>query len=127
MGTTRSPHKVRCNFVFSVEIGNFGLLLVDKVWIKEKRYGFLFTCRNLNAVHLELKPSLSTESFLMAFIRFCERRSVSKKGVKTLNDKALEHNIKRKFNTPEYNQHSVLWELVIRSTRKVITVIFNDH
>ena len=44
----------------------------------EKRYECLFTCLNTRAVHLEVTHSLSAESFLMAFTRFCSRRVVPK-------------------------------------------------
>ena len=44
----------------------------------EKRYGCLFTCLKIRAVHLEMSHSLSTGSFLMAFSRFCSRRGIQK-------------------------------------------------
>ncbi|XP_052268553.1 uncharacterized protein LOC127869935 [Dreissena polymorpha] len=40
-----------------------------------KRYICLFTCASTIAVHLELVPDLSAESFLFAFRRFCSRKS----------------------------------------------------
>lgn len=41
-----------------------------------KAYICLFTCASTRAVHLELVPDLSTETFLQAYRRFCSRRSV---------------------------------------------------
>ncbi|XP_053380934.1 uncharacterized protein LOC123562061 [Mercenaria mercenaria] len=41
-----------------------------------KVYVCLFTCANSRALHLEVVPDLSKESFLLAFRRFVSRRSV---------------------------------------------------
>ena len=41
-----------------------------------KVYICLFTCASTRAIHLELTPSLSVESFLRAFRRFASRRGV---------------------------------------------------
>ena len=43
-----------------------------------KRYGCIFTCLNMRAVHIEIAHSLSTDSFLCAFYRFVSRRGVPK-------------------------------------------------
>ncbi len=39
-----------------------------------KRYGLLFTCLVTRAVHIEITHSMDTDSFLMAFQRFQDRR-----------------------------------------------------
>ena len=41
-----------------------------------KVYICLFTCANTRAIHLELVPNLSEETFLLAFRRFAARKSV---------------------------------------------------
>ena len=43
---------------------------------ESKAYGLVLTCFHSRAVHLELVPDLTTESFLMAFRRFAGRRGV---------------------------------------------------
>ena len=45
----------------------------------QKHYICLFTCAVTRAVHLELLPSLSTESFILAFRRFTSRKSTPQK------------------------------------------------
>ena len=39
-----------------------------------KRYGIIFTCMTVRAIHLELTNDLSTDSFIMALRRFKSRR-----------------------------------------------------
>ena len=39
-----------------------------------KRYGIIFTCMTVRAIHLELTNDLSTDSFIMAVRRFKSRR-----------------------------------------------------
>ncbi|KAL0188999.1 hypothetical protein M9458_016098, partial [Cirrhinus mrigala] len=52
----------------------FGPFLIKIGRRTEKRWGVLFKCLTTRAVHLDLLPSLSTDSFLMALRRFIARR-----------------------------------------------------
>ncbi|XP_060575431.1 uncharacterized protein LOC132732923 [Ruditapes philippinarum] len=54
------------------------LYVKDKTGSETKAYICLFTCASTRAVHLELVPDLSEDSFLQAFRRFCSRMSVPK-------------------------------------------------
>ncbi|KFM62154.1 hypothetical protein X975_06179, partial [Stegodyphus mimosarum] len=51
-----------------------GPIYVKNVEGNQKAYVALFTCATTRAIHLELVPNLSTDSFLMAFKRFTSRR-----------------------------------------------------
>lgn len=52
----------------------FGPITVAVGRRREKRWGVLFTCMTVRAVHIELAHSLSTESCLMAIRRFVAER-----------------------------------------------------
>ena len=132
----------------SVGVDYFEPFHVKRGSVLEKRYGCLFTCLKIRAVHLEISHSLSTESFLMAFSRFCSRRGIPKVfsnngsnfvgaeveirthingcSTKKINDKMLEYNIEWFFNPPECSHRRGLWERMIRSTRRTFRAISND-
>ena len=52
----------------------FGPMLVKEGRKEVKRYGVLFTCFSLRAVHIEVASSLETDSFIQALRRFVARR-----------------------------------------------------
>ena len=71
--------KDRVNYVKPFE--HTGFDFTGHVYIKignevVKMYILLFTCLNVRCVHLELLPSMSTEHFLQAFIRFSNLFSI---------------------------------------------------
>ena len=43
---------------------------------REKRWGVLFTCLTVRAIHVELAHTLTTDSAIMALQRFIARRGV---------------------------------------------------
>jgi len=58
-----------------------GVDFTGALYVKEhvgecKAYICLFTCASTRAIHLEIVTDLSTETFLLAFRRFCSRRSL---------------------------------------------------
>ena len=57
-----------------VGIDYFGPYLIKQGRSLVKRYGCLFTCMTVRAIHIELSHSLSTDSFLCALRRFIARR-----------------------------------------------------
>ena len=58
----------------SVGIDYFGPTLVKRGRSEVKRYGCIFTCLAVRAVHIEIAHDLSTDSFIQAFTRFVSRR-----------------------------------------------------
>ena len=72
--TDLNPDRVN----FSVPYKNVGIDFTGSIQIKlggilQKMYILIFTCLNVRAIHLELLPDMSCESFLMAFCRFSNR------------------------------------------------------
>ncbi|CAB4029181.1 Gypsy retrotransposon integrase 1 [Paramuricea clavata] len=57
-----------------VGIDYFGLIPVKVKRSTVKRYGCVFTCLGMRAVHIEIAYDLSTDSFIQAFMRFVSRR-----------------------------------------------------
>ncbi|XP_067023488.1 uncharacterized protein [Acropora muricata] len=54
----------------------FGPFHIKRGCCLEKRYGVLFTCLTIRAVHVEIAHSLDTSSFINALRRFIARRGV---------------------------------------------------
>lgn len=107
------------------------------------RYGVIFTCLAIRAIHIEVVPSLETDSFINALRRFIARRGQvveirSDNGTNFLgaerelrqafedwnqsqiNSMLLQKGIKWIFNPPSGSHHGGTWERLIRSVRKVL-------
>ncbi|XP_036348065.1 uncharacterized protein LOC118757462, partial [Rhagoletis pomonella] len=54
----------------------FGPILITINQHKEKRYGVLFTCLTIRAVHIEIAYSLNTNSCILAIRNFIARRGI---------------------------------------------------
>ncbi|KAI4884310.1 hypothetical protein NFI96_008914, partial [Prochilodus magdalenae] len=108
-----------------------------------KRYGVIFTCLTVRAVHIEMAASLDTDSFIQALRRFIARRGQVlemrsdngtnfvgaerelKKAIQEWNTSKIENTllqrgIKWMFNPPFGSHHGGVWERMIRSIRKVL-------
>ena len=57
-----------------VGVDYFGPFLVAQGRSKAKRYGCIFTCLTVRAVHLDISHNLTTDSFINALRRFIARR-----------------------------------------------------
>ena len=57
-----------------VGVNLFGPFTVRRGRTTAKRYGALFTCLTIRAVHIEIVHSMDTESFINALRRFIARR-----------------------------------------------------
>jgi hypothetical protein len=129
----------------------FGPFLVKRGRSHEKRYGCLFTCLTVRAIHLEKLNTMDSDSFINALLRFCARRGVPDKirsdngtnfvgAERELNESfrsliesnkvkghCLEKRINWEFNPPAASHMGGVWERQIRTVRKVLNVIVRDQ
>ena len=133
---------------FHTGVDCFGVFLVKQGRSLVKRYGCIFTCMTVRAVHLEAVHSLSTGSFISAIRRFIGRGNVghmysdngtnfvgSERSLRTSIQNWNQHQIgdflKQKeidwhFNTPTASNFGGSWERLIRSVRRVLTSLTSE-
>ncbi|XP_046325770.2 uncharacterized protein LOC124110437 [Haliotis rufescens] len=128
----------------------FGPFLVRRGRANVKRYGVVFSCLTMRAVHLELACSLDTDSCINAIRRFISRRgqpevirsdngtnlSSSERELKEeilklnqskLHSSLLEKGIDWHFNPPTASHHGGSCERMIRSIRKVLNAVVQEQ
>ena len=108
-----------------------------------KAYICLFTCTSTRAIHLEVVTSLTVESFIRAFRRFCARRglpsTIISDNAKTFKSAAKE--IRMLLRSPRFNEYfrnkevkwkfivelapfqGGFWERLVRSTKRCLVKI----
>ena len=129
-----------------VGVNYFGPFTVKRGHCSVKRYGVLFTCLVLRAIHIEVSHTLDTSSFINALHRFIACRGAvieirsdnatnfvkAEKELKLLinewNQTAihnflLQKQIKWIFNIPAASHHGGVWEGCIRSVRKILNSV----
>lgn len=117
---------------------------------RQKRYGVLFTCLTIRAVHIELVPSLTSDSLIMALRRMAARRGwpchlysdngtnlrASDKELKqseqALNIDALKaaganNAMQWHFIPPSSPHWGGAWERLIRSVKTSLRVIMKER
>lgn len=130
-----------------VGVDYFGPFEVKSRRSRVKRYGVIFTCLAIRAVHLEVASSLDTDSFINALRRFIARRgqvrelrsdngtnfvgaerelkaAIEQWNHMQITDLLLQKGIKWSFNPPAGSHHGGSWERLIRSVRKVLNSTF---
>jgi hypothetical protein len=131
----------------NVGIDCFGPFYVKRGRSEEKRYGCIYTCMVIRAIHIEKLNSLETDSFINSLVRFISRRGKptqirSDNGSNfcgaerelgeavnlwnndpKLNNMLLMKKIQWEFNPPLASHMGGVWERQIRSVRKVLSGI----
>ena len=131
-----------------VGVDLFGPFFVKRGRGREKRYGCLFTCMNVRAVHIEVLHSLEADAFLNGLNRFIARRGCpasmrSDNGTnfvgaaRELHEEVMscarvrnqmaDKGIKWKFNTPLASHAGGVWERQIRSMRRVLSRLMTEQ
>jgi hypothetical protein len=138
----------------STGIDYFGPLTVKRGRSQVKRYGCVFTCLAMRAVHIEVAHSLDAESFLCAFSRFIARRGVPKEvfsdnGTNFIGasgilkeefkkiqsqesqgkiiDRLRTKEISWHFNPPLASHTGGIWERMIRSIRRILAALTSEQ
>ena len=114
------------------------------------RYGVIFTCLTVRAVHIELDPDLTKEAFLLTLRRFIARRGKPKeilsdngssiiradRELREALDKLGQHkiysslsfqNIIWMFNTPLSSWKGEAYESMVKIPKKAIKVVMKDR
>ena len=133
-----------------VGIDFFGPFLVKKGRSQVKRYGCLFTCLVVRAVHIEVTYSLDTSSFINALRRFIARRGhpveirtdnggsfvsaekelrqeIMKWNQETIHNYLLQQSVKWIFNPPFASHHGGVWERCIQTARKILNALLKEQ
>ncbi|XP_016393730.1 uncharacterized protein LOC107728153 [Sinocyclocheilus rhinocerous] len=132
---------------YSCGMDCFGPLLVKIGRRTEKRWGILFKCMTTRAVHLDLLPSMSTDSFLMALRRFVARRGTpaeiwSDRGtnfrggerelreayaalVPDIQGHLARQRIHFRFNPPSAPHFGGVWEREVRSVKSALYTVLS--
>ena len=133
-----------------VGIDLFGPFLVKVGRSQVKRYGCIFTCFSIRAIHIEVLHSLETDTFINGFVRFSARRGYpikvwSDNGTNLVGAQkelsrslhqidyakvvsvARRHDVEWVFNPPSASHYGGIWERMIRTIRRILMSLITPH
>ena len=144
--TDLSESRLEVDYVpfFYTGVDCFGVFSVKQGRSLVKGYSCIFTCMTVQAVHLEVLHTLSTDSFICALRIFIGRRanvehiyfenatnfvgaeknlkeSIRKWNQRQITEFLVQKQVVWHFNTPLASHFGGSWERVIRSMRKELT------
>ncbi|XP_028169447.1 uncharacterized protein LOC114359319 isoform X2 [Ostrinia furnacalis] len=128
----------------------FGPMEVSIGRRREKRYGVLFTCLTVRAVHIELVSSLTSDSLIMALRRMAARRGwplhlysdngTNLRGADTelkrsmllldtekLSNEGINNGMEWTFIPPASPHWGGAWERLVRSVKTSLKVILSER
>ena len=128
----------------------FGPLEVKQERSHVKRYGCLFTCLTMRALHIEILHSLSADSTINAIRRFISVQGCLKeipsdngtnlaradkelrKGVEQwdhhrISNFCVQREIKWKFNPPAASHMGGVWERMVQTTKRVLKSLLKEQ
>ena len=144
------PGRHGCLALLVCGIDCFGPITVKKMRKSEKRYGCLITCLATRAVHIEVAHSLDTDSLIMALRRMIARRGrpsqiFSDNGTNLkagerelclclqelnqvqLADTLSQEGVDWRFTPPASPHFGGSWERLLRSTKRALHAVLEDH
>ena len=142
-----TPDKPPFSFV---GVDCFGPFWVRRGRSQVKRYGVLFTCLALRAVHIEVAQTMDTDSFVNSMRRFIARRgtpevvrsdngtnfvsgnkevrqAINEWNNEQIHEFLLQRNVKWIFNPPSGSHFGGVWERCIRTVRKVLNALLKEQ
>ena len=137
-------------FFDKVGIDFFGPLLVKRGRSEIKRYGCIFTCLKIRAIHVELAEDLSTDAFLLCLRNFIGRRgqpselfsdngtnfvgaeSELRQGIQNLDHEKIENTlapqmIQWHFNPPASPHMGGVWERMVQCVKRALYAILKNR
>ena len=118
-----------------VGIDYFGPFMEKQGRSQVKRYGCIFTCLTMRAVHIEIAHPLETDSFINTLCRLIARRGKNCTSAFRSGTDSVFMNIccNKKFvgfstpPPPAASHHGGIWERRIRTTRKILNTLLNEQ
>ena len=133
-----------------VGVDCFGPIEVKQGRSLVKRYGCLFTCLTVRAVHIEILHSMSADSMIDALRRFISMRGCPKEirsdngtnftsadkelrdavqqwNHQRINNFCAQREIKWTFNPPDASHMGGVWERMIQTAKRVLKALLKEQ